>query len=587
MSYPARKGLSARIEAAALLAAPALILITPLVTFLRHHGYDLLAHEAILCIVALSAVGLVIGVLSAIRPLVVGPIVLFAMTIPWIVEPAATVILSAAEAFLGPNEARSSGPSLATRLSYGAIGLVGLVLFALFWMLRRHVGVVASVAFSVMLVVAAFSTNGRPMKSAVTIADPQPLRADLPPVVHLVLDEHIGIAGIPEDIDGAGELKRKLIDFYRRHGFRLYSRAFSHYWNTTDALSNLLNGAAASRFLMHVDRDNSQRLSMNRWFAALRERGYQIEVLQTDHLDFCAAGVVGICTTYLANSIGGLQRDTRVRPATAALIIMYAHLSRSRYYRIAGLAYERAIHEPATQIGIDLPTWRWDRLVVGPLVATRAIDDLAGAVRRAPNGRAFFAHVMLPHNSYMFDRTCAVEDNALRWSDRSNSLRRPLAPNDVEARSARYGRYLEQVACTYEFIDKVMRALDDTGALDRAVVLIHGDHGSRIGIRDPLASWGDRVSQRDILDFYSALYAIRAPDAEPGVSDEIVSIQALFAEQMLNHRPSPRSDRVYLPPVDARPLAPLSARSIAFEPDPTRPATAESIDPGRAVGPSR
>src|SRR5512145_1918630 len=250
MNRPARNDLSARIEAAALLAAPALILITPLVTFLRHHGYDLLAHEVILCIAALSVVGLVIGVLSAIRPLVVGPIVLFAMTIPWIVEPAATVILSAAEAFLGPNEARSSGPSLATRLSYGAIGLVGLVLFALFWMLRRHVGVVASVAFSVMLVVAAFSTNGRPMKSAVTIADPQPLRADLPPVVHLVLDEHIGIAGIPEDIDGAGELKRDITAFYERYGFRLYPNAFSHYWNTEDSLANLLNGTLSP--LMHA-----------------------------------------------------------------------------------------------------------------------------------------------------------------------------------------------------------------------------------------------------------------------------------------------------------------------------------------------
>jgi hypothetical protein len=37
-----------------------------------------------------------------------------------------------------------------------------------------------------------------------------PRNGALPPVVHLVLDEHIGIAGIPTDLPGGAELKREL-----------------------------------------------------------------------------------------------------------------------------------------------------------------------------------------------------------------------------------------------------------------------------------------------------------------------------------------------------------------------------------------
>ena len=587
MTLPADKIPSSQMNKPTLLAAPALILITPLVTFLRHHGYDLLAAEAILCIAALAAIGLAIGAFMAMRPHVLGPIVLCIMTIPWTLEPAAAAIAFAVDAVLGHAGAATSGSPSAARLTYGAIGLVALGLFALFWMARRSVGVIAATVFGVMLIVAALSTSGRHVKSVAVHSGPPPLRADLPPVVHLVLDEHIGVAGIPEDVPGGRTLKRDIVAFYERHGFRLYSHAFSHYWTTTDSLSNLLNGTASARFFMQVDRDNTQRLSVNRWFHALRERGYQIEVHQTDHLDFCAAGGVEICSTYLANSIAALRHETRVGPVTAALAIIYGHLSRSRHYRVVGVAYEGALRTPAAFVGVELPGWKWERLVVGPLLASRAVDDLASAIRRTPNGRAFFAHVMLPHNSYMFDRACGIEANALRWSDRGSSLRRPLAPNDAGDRAARYGRYLEQVACTYRFIDKVLQALGDTGALDRAVVLIHGDHGSRIGIRDPLASWTDRVSQRDILDFYSTLYAIRAPGVEPGIVNEIVSIQALFADQMLKDRASPRSNRVYLPPVDAKPLAPLSTRSIIFESDAAGAATAEAFDPRRAVGHGR
>jgi hypothetical protein len=83
------------------------------------------------------------------------------------------------------------------------------------------------------------------------------------------------------------------------------------------------------------------------------------------------------------------------------------------------------------------------------------------------------------------------------------------------------------------------------------------------------------------MDFYSTLYAIRGSEAAHEIVDDIVSIQALFAEQMLKDPPSPRSNRVYLPPADAKPLAPMATRFIAFDADAGRPAAAELAAPGR------
>ena len=574
------------LEGTANMAAPALILLTPFVTYLRHHSYDLLAPEALLCIAALVAAGMAISAIVTVRPSILRPLVLFGMLIPWLLAPVVAALFAVSNAAVVWAGLAIDGSAMSTQIAYGASGLFGLVLLVLFWMLRRHIGLIVAAAFGVMLIVAAFEPGGHGDKSTKLFAGPPPLQ-DLPPIVHLILDEHIGVAGIPDDVEGAAELKEKIVAFYGRHGFRLYTRAFSHYWNTTDSISNLLNGTVAPLFFAQVDSQNTLRLSNNRWFRALRDRGYRIEVLQTDHLDYCAAGGVAACSTYLANSIATLRDEQRVGRLTAALAIMYSYQSRSRFYQVSGVAYERAIRSPAAYFNLDLPAWRWDRMVVGPLLATRAIDDLAEAVTRAPNGRAFFAHVMLPHGSYMFDSTCAVLANAFAWRDHGDSLRRPPAANSANDRAVRYVRYLQQVECTYRFIDKVLQALHDTGALQRAIVLVHGDHGSRIGSRDALASWRDLLSKRDILDYYSALYAIRAPGIEPGVSSEVVSIQALFAEQMLEDPPSPRSHRVYLPPANARPLAPLSVRAIDFNGDAAHPATAAAPEPVRTDIPRR
>lgn len=53
---------------AAAWVAPSLILLVPFVNFARHHGYDLLRPESLLCIALLCAIGLTLSAIAALRP---------------------------------------------------------------------------------------------------------------------------------------------------------------------------------------------------------------------------------------------------------------------------------------------------------------------------------------------------------------------------------------------------------------------------------------------------------------------------------------------------------------------------------------
>ena len=53
----------------------------------------------------------------------------------------------------------------------------------------------------------------------------------LPPVVHILLDEHIGIEGLGGDA-AADAMKERLRSFYVNNGFRLFGGAYSEVSST-------------------------------------------------------------------------------------------------------------------------------------------------------------------------------------------------------------------------------------------------------------------------------------------------------------------------------------------------------------------
>ena len=93
----------------------------------------------------------------------------------------------------------------------------------------------------------------------------------------------------------------------------------------------------------------------------------------------------------------------------------------------------------------------------------------------------------------------------------------------------------------------------EAGTYRDALIIVHGDHGSRINLIDPSIDVVDRMVDSDFLDAFSTLFAIRAPGIEPGYDLSTRSIQELVANWVaadFNALPNPVDDegpaRVYL-----------------------------------------
>lgn len=77
-------------------------------------------------------------------------------------------------------------------------------------------------------------------------------------------------------------------------------------------------------------------------------------------------------------------------------------------------------------------------------------------------------------------------------------------------------------------------------------VLVHGDHGSRIALSVSKNGSANAPSDADLVDLHSVLFAVRAPGIDSGYEHSFRSIQALFAETILQRSPAREPNDVVL-----------------------------------------
>ncbi|HKR24311.1 MAG TPA: hypothetical protein VJS15_03560, partial [Allosphingosinicella sp.] len=326
-----------------------------------------------------------------------------------------------------------------------------------------------------------------------------------PAIVHLILDEHIGVEGAP-----GARLRRELTDFYRSRGFTLFGRAYSQHFHTVNAIPHMLNFGAPPG---SQTPEEGMRLAANAWFSALGRRGYRVDVHQSEFLDFCGHPAVRACAGYDSTRLDVLASAPLAATDKAGLIAMrLAMLSEM----LAGLVNS---YEGARMGGAGLPdlgTSVGGR--VSMLNALAAFDRLIGTLRSARPGRAYFAHLLLPHYPYGLAADCGVRPVG-SWMVRRSGA--PLA--------AREAAYADQLRCAMRRIDAALAALAASPAGRDAIVLIHGDHGSRITAVEPLAGNAGRIGARDMIAGFSTLLAVRLPGAAPAYREEPVPVAALLA----------------------------------------------------------
>jgi hypothetical protein len=408
-----------------------------------------------------------------------------------------------------------------------------------FFILRDKLSVILVAVFGTM-VIASLILPQRSFE-AVTIVEETPTvlapaGEKPPPLLHLIIDQQIGVDGLPEEVAGTPAMRQALLDFYDDYGFRLYTGAYTHFPATLESIPDLLNGALepSARHFVKL-RDGQVRVETNAWFEELRARGYEIEVIQSDYVDYCHGdkAPISYCYTHIASDIRAIEDlDLTNWEKTKLLLFSFFDEDNELLARATRVGWF-GIQQLGRKAGLELPDWDRRSLTLSPIPSLVAMDVLGERLERLEPGKAIFAHLLLPHDPYIFDENCKLKSDFELWMPHESALWWYQVKSDPQRRLARYDEYYKQVTCLHRKMGALLDSLAQRGILDQATVIIHGDHGSRISMIEAITGSEHLMTPRDIIDSVSTVFAIRGADIEPGAVDGQHSIQALFAELAL------------------------------------------------------
>ena len=369
---------------------PFLILLTPFAVFVHHHRYGFMRPEIAIALLTFAGIALLLGAAARRSHRV------------------EIVVMAALLTLFADIQLQNPGAK--------QILLLFAALCAVLWPLREHAPRIVSLMMATMLATSllplggvAASHSSLPGRDA---SDPNAAaRAELPLIVHLVLDEHIGVEGLPDALT-PGTFKEEIRAFFVERGFRLFGAAYSEHPATLPSLSHLLNlvhGRYVPGLTAPAPVQNRYQLTQNVYFERLERAGYAIRAHHIDYLDVCA----GQCSS-VEMPIGRrnrcLRRCTMPRRLPSRSSRCLPQCSWRGRNVITRLKWGGPI-TPAwvgSSAGVHLPDRNWNRVRVSPMGSMAALDLIAADVARSQRGELFFAHLLLPHHPYIYDAECHV-----------------------------------------------------------------------------------------------------------------------------------------------------------------------------------
>lgn len=347
--------------------------------------------------------------------------------------------------------------------------------------------------------------EGRTPTPTFTPAAQSPRAAGPPPLVHVVFDAYLGMSGMRDDEASFSDLRRRNEDFFRARGFRLFGGAYSEHRDTANAIPAMLS---FDRAPFAKDSPEARKAPPAlEYFIRLERLGYRTHVLRTDYLNLCTNQPIAACTS---------------PPLSHMLVLRHIEMStidRAKVIATVLLGMTELPHEGLNrflQAPNDAAPPR-DALLISltALESLGTVEQMLGDIR---SGDAVVAHIILPHDPFVLDADCRLQPRN-RW-------RVAADPTPRGAREAAYGLHMR---CALKSLDRLLAVLDRTPEGQRAVVIVHGDHGSRMV--DHIPRTGVRgLTTRDFAMTYSTVFAIRAPQIAPGYDPSPAPVSYLLDE---------------------------------------------------------
>lgn len=410
-----------------------------------------------------------------------------------------------------------------TSVRFYVMSATFFVAVALVFLLREHTSKVLVGAFLAMfcstLLIGNFNVSGQ------AEVDANSSKTSSPILVHLVLDEHMGLAGMTSALPGGERIREELSDFYTRAGFRLFGHAYSQYFKTAASLASAMNFNRDGRPYEYLTKKRyGFSLDKNTYLQRITNPSLGANIYQSSYFDFCQEKSIKInkCKIYKPDNIDekGLRSFSLFNRVSLILRMYYSSFS---IVKLAKLLEIKA-RAWALREGQSLPPLGLWHGRVGPLAVGPTLDHLANDLSHASGGSVYFAHLLIPHYPYVYSPSCALRSPVSDWLLRQ----RADGANTAESRERRYADYFDQVRCTLQKIEALFDVMRRNGTYESAVIVIHGDHGARINLIEPSAAAAAKMTADDFIDSFSTLFAIKAPGVLPGVDRRMLPLVNLL-----------------------------------------------------------
>ena len=319
------------------------------------------------------------------------------------------------------------------------------------------------------------------------------------PILHIILDGHLGLAAFPRQIEGVERLKKRIEGIYKQYGFKVYSHAFSRHNYTQNSIPEILNlkEIKIDKSYIKTDPKRGFVLKKSAVFEQYRKHGYELNVFQTDVMDFCSLGYFSYCLTAPYRNLAWLSKSG-FDFSTKFFVLASAFLNQSNLFRW----FERYVLA------------RWNIAAhpksFPPVNMVEMFKRISRSTDLIKPGTVSLAHVLLPHEPYALDELCNL---------------RPISEWYPQNLIKDQESYFAQMNCTYTLLEELFESIRNNQSAKDAIIIVHGDHGSRIAHKEKYAK----------LYTYSTLFAVRHPNLPANVLSDEESTTTLFSKHVLEY----------------------------------------------------
>ncbi len=354
------------------------------------------------------------------------------------------------------------------------------------------------------------------------------------PVIHLVFDAFQASSALPKGQAATAEIIRS---YFVNNGFYLYDKAFTRYNRTYRSLPAALNFGQA---VVTPDVEPSKAFQttlfehypgQNQVLATMAAKGLNAHIIQTNHVDLCVPPPVRSsirCSTY---STSDLPRDKMLNLPV---------IERLKLFLI--LIGEKTIIYRAIRLVTNSVFGGTIAHVRSPLTDFIATEITKKTIESVDAKTYIFMHSLISHSPYALNKNCLLRPVSEWSSDRRD--------NTSRQRKIAYQRYAQQLECSLKHMSEILDHVARNPELKNALVVIHGDHGSRLSVNRTDHRTRTGLSNDDLLDNFPTLFAVRHPNIQPGVDKKPVALDTVLRHHLkemdIRPYPGPAESQIFL-----------------------------------------